>query len=226
MRPEAVDARAGAGINIGTDACAWGNAGTDIAGVDDNCRVVKPKLLLHICCAPDEAYAVDLLKDSYSLRCFFCNPNIFPSEEYDLRLNEAKKASMIYGVPFTWDDYDPGSWSAAINGLTDTPEGGGRCRECFLLRLSRTAEVCSLMGWPSFGTVMSVSPHKKVPMLDEAGTKAAAAYGVEYVSFDFKKKDGFRKSIILSQQLGLYRQNYCGCSLSMNEAEIRRKVKK
>jgi len=195
---------------------------TNIANAGNDCHCAKPKLLLHICCAPDEAYAVDLLKDSYDLHCFFCNPNIFPSEEYELRLDEAKKASEIYGVPFTWDDYDPNSWSAAVNGLTDTPEGGDRCRACFFLRLSRTAQTCASMGWPSFGTVMSVSPHKKVPMLDEAGTKAAATHGVNYISFNFKKKDGFRKSVILSQKLGLYRQNYCGCRLSLNEMRQRR----
>ncbi|MCL2183590.1 MAG: epoxyqueuosine reductase QueH [Chitinispirillia bacterium] len=184
---------------------------------------MKPRLLLHICCAPDEAYAVDQLKDVYELHCFFCNPNIFPPEEYELRLSEGKKVSRIYGVPFTWDEYHPEQWSTAVEGLTDTPESGGRCRECFLLRLTRTAEVCASMGWPSFGTVMSVSPHKKVPMLNEAGIKAASLYGVDYISFDFKKQDGFRKSIVLSQQLGLYRQNYCGCRLSRSEAELRRK---
>ena len=184
---------------------------------------MKKKLLLHICCAPDEAYAVGLLKDEYELHCFFCNPNIFPSEEYLLRLDEAKKAARIYDVPFTWDEYLPEQWSAAVDGLTETPEGGDRCRECFLLRLTRTAEVCSEMGWPAFGTVMSVSPHKKIILLDEAGMEAALVHGVGYVSFDFKKHDGFKKSIALSQQLGLYRQNYCGCCLSRDEAELRRR---
>jgi predicted adenine nucleotide alpha hydrolase (AANH) superfamily ATPase len=175
---------------------------------------MKPKLLLHICCAPDEAYAIDQLKDEYDLHCFFCNPNIFPNNEYDLRLDEAKKAAKIYDVPFTWDKYDYQLWQKAVNGLTNTPEGGDRCRECFLLRLTRTAKACSQMNWPSFGTVMSVSPHKKVFMLNEAGTKAAKKYGVEYMPFNFKKKDGFKKSIDLSRRLGLYRQNYCGCELS------------
>jgi len=183
----------------------------------------KPKLLLHICCAPDEAYAVDLIKDQYELHCFFCNPNIFPDDEFKLRLSEAKKAAMIYGVPFTWDDCDPAAWENATAGLTDTPEGGARCRECFLLRLTRTAEVCKGMGWPSFGTVMSVSPHKRIAMLDEAGKRAAEAVGgVMYVPFDFKKKDGFRRSVALSRRLGLYRQDYCGCRVSLEEAKMRR----
>jgi len=178
---------------------------------------MKPKLFLHICCAPDEAYAVSVIKDFYEVHCFFCNPNIFPSEEYYLRLDEAKKAARICDVPFTRDDYEPARWSEAVHGFTDTPEGGGRCGLCFSLRLSRTAQTCAAMGWPAFGTVMSVSPHKKVSMLDDAGNKAAAAHGVSYVPFNFKKQDGFRKSIILSRELGLYRQNYCGCELSLNE---------
>jgi len=181
----------------------------------------KPKLLLHICCAPDEAYAVDLIKDQYELRCFFCNPNIFPNEEFELRLGEAKKAALIYGVPFTWDDYDYDAWVGAVSGLTETPEGGARCRECFRLRLTRTAEVCRDMGWPTFGTVMSVSPHKKTSMLDEAGNSAADLFGVEYAPFDFKKKDGFRRSVALSRELGLYRQDYCGCEISLAEAKRR-----
>jgi len=175
---------------------------------------MKPKLLLHICCSPDEAYVVDLLRDTYDLHCFFCNPNIFPHEEYELRLNDAKKAADIYGVPFTYDEYNPALWAEAVKGLTDTPEGGDRCRECFLLRLTRTAEICSLTGWPAFGTVMSVSPHKKVSMLDATGMQAAEIHGVTYVPFNFKKNDGFKKSVALSGRLGLYRQNYCGCDLS------------
>jgi len=182
---------------------------------------MKPKLFLHICCAPDEAYAVDLIKDSYEVHCFFCNPNIFPPEEYYLRLDEAEKAASVYGVPFTCDDYLPALWSDAVRGFIDTPEGGDRCGKCFLLRLSRTAQTCAEMGWPAFGTVMSVSPHKKVSMLDEAGEAAAKAHGVSYISFNFKKQDGFRKSIELSRKLGLYRQNYCGCEPSLNERKQR-----
>ena len=178
---------------------------------------------MHICCAPDEAYAVDLIKDQYELHCFFCNPNIFPDEEFRLRLSEAKKAAEIYGVPFTWDDYDHSAWVNAAAGLTETPEGGARCGECFRIRLTRAAEVCKDMGWPAFGTVMSVSPHKRTAMLDEAGKRAAEAAGsIEYVPFDFKKKDGFRRSVALSQKLGLYRQDYCGCELSLGEARKRR----
>ena len=178
---------------------------------------MKPKLVLHICCAPDEAYVIDLLKDTYELHCFFCNPNIHPFAEHDLRLSEARKASNLYDIPFTADDYDQSLWTEAVKGLTDTPEGGDRCRACFLLRLKRTAAFCRSINWPSFTSVMSVSPHKNISMLNQTGTEAAKEQGVLYEPFDFKKKDGFRKSIILSNNLGLYRQNYCGCLLSLEE---------
>lgn len=183
--------------------------------IDD--KIMKPKLLLHICCAPDEAYAVSILKDEYDLRCFFCNPNIEPHDEYVLRLNEAIKAAKIYDVPFVADDYDDCSndeWKNATRDFINAPEGGARCRACFLLRLTRTAAHCKEIGFDDFATVMSVSPHKNVNTLNECGKIAAELHGVNYVPFDFKKKDGFKKSVVLSKELGLYRQNYCGCLVS------------
>lgn len=182
---------------------------------------MKSDLVLHICCAPDEAYAVSLIKENYNLFCFFSNSNISPLEECSLREKEAIKASKIYGVPFIADDYSANSWDDAVKGAENTPEGGERCRQCFLLRLRRTAEFTRKKGLPAFGTVMSVSPHKNAGLLDECGEIAACEHDVRYVPFDFKKKDGFRKSVILSNELGLYRQNYCGCRLSIAERDKR-----
>jgi epoxyqueuosine reductase len=182
---------------------------------------MKPDLVLHICCAPDEAYAVSLIKEDYNLSCFFSNPNIAPAEEYALREKEAVKAAKIYDVPFAADDYHVDLWEAAIKGSENTPEGGERCRQCFLLRLRRTAAFTRRKGWPAFGTVMSVSPHKNVTLLNECGELAAREQNIHYVPFDFKKKDGFRKSVVLSNELGLYRQNYCGCRLSRDERDRR-----
>ncbi|MFP4164710.1 MAG: epoxyqueuosine reductase QueH [Chitinispirillaceae bacterium] len=184
---------------------------------------MKPKLVLHICCAPDEAYVVDLLRSSYDLHCFFCNPNIHPPEEYGVRLEEARKVASHYSVPFTGDTFDQMLWNDAVSGLTHTPEGGERCRACFLLRLKRTASFCKSLGWSAFTTVMSISPHKRIVMLNETGIDAAQEYGLTYEPFDFKKKDGFKKSIALSRDLGLYRQDYCGCVLSKKESEERKK---
>lgn len=184
---------------------------------------MKPKLVLHVCCAPDEAYVVHTLKESRDLACFFCNPNITPVEEYDLRLNEARKVAGQYDVPFAADDYVPDLWESAVQDAADTPEGGERCRRCFLLRLRRTAAFCKAMGVSSFTTVMSISPHKSITLLNECGNIAAGESGVFYEPFDFKKKDGFRISTVLSRKLGLYRQDYCGCRLSRNERDLRKK---
>ena len=182
----------------------------------------KPPLVLHICCAPDEAWVVNTLEKQYNLFCFFCNPNISPKNEYQIRLQEAQTVANQFNVPFFSDPYQPDSWEKAIEGFENTPEGGERCKRCFLLRLGRTAEFCKKMNLPSFTTVMSISPHKKVSMLNETGKIAASSCDVTYQCFDFKKENGFQQSIILSKKLGLYRQDYCGCRLSMAERDLRK----
>lgn len=179
-------------------------------------------LVLHICCAPDEAWVVHTLQQTYNLHCFFCNPNISPINEYELRLNEAKKVAQIYNVPFYSDQYEPSWWEQAISPFSDTPEGGERCRRCFLVRLQRTAIFCQQNGFKDFTTVMSISPHKSIHMLNEAGNLAAQEFNCTYLPFDFKKKNGFLQSVALSKELGLYRQDYCGCYLSKSERESRK----
>jgi predicted adenine nucleotide alpha hydrolase (AANH) superfamily ATPase len=186
---------------------------------------MKQKLLLHICCAPDEAWVIESLRDSYSLFCFFCNPNIYPKNEYQHRLLEAEQVARQYNVPFCADDYDQDSWEKAVSDSLTTPEGGERCSKCFSFRLQRTARFCSSIHFPAFTSVMSISPHKSISMLNESGCEAAAMYNVTYECFNFKKKDGFRKSIELSKRLGLYRQDYCGCRLSLAERESRNKYR-
>jgi epoxyqueuosine reductase len=182
---------------------------------------MKQKILLHICCAPDEAWVVHSLAAEYELRCFFCNPNIQPREEYEKRLAEAYETANHFGVPFDADMYKPDDWENAVRNFADTPEGGARCEQCFLLRLRRTAQFCTSIGWPRFTTVMSISPHKRIEMLNSTGNTAADEYGVEYAPFNFKKHNGFLNSIKLSKELGLYRQDYCGCRLSKAERDIR-----
>ncbi len=185
-------------------------------------QITEPPLVLHICCAPDEAWVVHTLRQHYELHCFFCNPNISPETEYRLRCTEARAVAQQYQVPFHEDPYAPETWEAAVAPAITTPEGGERCRRCFDLRLERTARFCAENYFPVFTTVMSISPHKRIAMLNAAGNAAAAAHGVRYAEFDFKKKDGFRNSILLSKELGLYRQDYCGCRLSRTEREVRR----
>ncbi len=182
---------------------------------------MKKTLLLHICCAPDEAYGITVLKEQFNIVCFFSNPNISSDPEYHLRLSEAVKVANIFKIPFEIDDYDPQSWEYAISPFYNTKEGGERCRACFLLRLQRTAKFCSEKGINTFTTVMSVSPHKNIRMLNETGSIAAKAYSVNYLEVNLKKNDGFKKSVLLSESLDLYRQDYCGCRLSKAEREQR-----
>jgi predicted adenine nucleotide alpha hydrolase (AANH) superfamily ATPase len=186
---------------------------------------MKLKLVLHICCAPDEAWVVSALSETYDLRCFFCNPNIQPQEEYEKRLWEAKKVAARFRVPFDSSTYDPRSWEMAVEHFVDTPEGGSRCEQCFSLRLRMTARYCETIAWPHFTTVMSLSPHKNIDMLNKAGKEAAESFKVVYEPFNFKKNNGFQKSIQLSKELGLYRQDYCGCRLSKAESEERKRKK-
>ncbi|MCX7725715.1 MAG: epoxyqueuosine reductase QueH [Chitinispirillaceae bacterium] len=182
-------------------------------------------LLLHICCAPDEAWVVKSLKDEYNLHCFFYNPNIYPLSEYTLRLEEARKVAEYYNVPFTAGEYDNELWEEAIKPFSHLPEGSERCRHCFIYRFNRTAEFCKKSGFSVFTSVMSISPHKKISVLNESGKMCASKYNVEYACFDFKKKDGFKKSIELSKELGLYRQDYCGCRYSLTERDLRKQNK-
>jgi predicted adenine nucleotide alpha hydrolase (AANH) superfamily ATPase len=183
---------------------------------------MKPQLLLHVCCAPDEAWVVHSFAAQYELRCFFCNPNIQPQEEYDKRLAEARRIANYYSIQFDSEPYKPDAWELAVKDVSKTPEGGARCEQCFLLRLRQTAAFCADIGWSRFTTVMSISPHKKIDMLNKTGKLAAREFGVSYEPFNFKKNDGFLKSIRLSRDLGLYRQDYCGCRLSRAERDGRR----
>jgi predicted adenine nucleotide alpha hydrolase (AANH) superfamily ATPase len=185
---------------------------------------MKEKLVLHVCCAPDEAWVINQLAETRELWCFFCNPNIFPHNEYKKREDEARKVAEKYSVPFSAPVFEPSLWEKSIAGLEHTPEKGERCRQCFLLRLRQTASFCREINWPSFTSVMSISPHKDLIMLDMCGKTAAQEYGVKWENFNFKKQDGFLKSINLSKELGLYRQDYCGCRLSMAERDLRRKT--
>lgn len=187
---------------------------------------MSKKLLLHICCAPDEAWVISSLRDEYELHSFFYNPNIYPSTEYEGRLKEAEWVAKKYGIPFTPGDYNPKDWESAIRGYEDTPEQGARCFQCFLLRLRKSAKFCDTIGFDSFTTVMSISPHKRIEMLNKAGEIAAEEYGVVYEKFNFKKNNGFVNSVKLSKELGLTRQDYCGCRLSLEERNERKKRKR
>jgi len=176
----------------------------------------KPKILAHFCCAPDGLYVGQVLRERYDVTGFFYNPNIQPEEEYALRLDEARKASRILGVRLIEGPWDSDRWTAITLKFKDEPEKGRRCDVCYALRLQWTANLARTEGIPLFTTVMSLSPWKKAGTMNRIGKLFASRHGVRFLEADFKKKDGFRKSVELSKTHGIYRQNYCGCLYSLS----------
>ena len=177
----------------------------------------KPKLLVHICCAPDAAYVVGLLKGCHDVTGFFSNSNIHPADEYERRLEETRRVAERLGIRLIEDDYDPSLWLKRTHAFSDEPEKGRRCDVCYALRLHRTARTASSLGFDGFSTVMSLSPWKKAAVLNRIGKMLGRRFAVGFLEADFKKKDGFRKSVALSRELSLYRQDYCGCVYSLRD---------
>jgi predicted adenine nucleotide alpha hydrolase (AANH) superfamily ATPase len=176
----------------------------------------KPRILLHICCAGCGAYVGQLLKENYSVTLFFYNPNIFPKSEYDLRLEEVNKIAAKYGLPLIIEDYDHNEWLKKISGFESEPEKGGRCEICYRDRLQKTAKAAQKNNFDYFTTTLTVSPHKLARSIINIGLNLSASYGIKFLDEDFKKQDGFKKAGVLSRELNLYRQNYCGCEFSRN----------
>jgi len=183
--------------------------------------VTKPRLLVHVCCAPDALYVLKLLQIDYDVTGFFSNSNIHPAEEYRKRLEEGRKVADLLGVPMLEDAYDPERWLALTRKFRAEPEKGRRCNVCYALRLQRTAERAAACGFEAFTTVMSLSPWKKAVVLNRIGRQFGTRLGVRFLESDFKKKDGFKKSVDLSRGHGLYRQNYCGCVYSLDALQAR-----
>jgi predicted adenine nucleotide alpha hydrolase (AANH) superfamily ATPase len=174
----------------------------------------KPVLLAHICCAPDASYVIPLLSAEHDVTGFFYNPNIEPPSEYERRLLEMRKLESLLGFPVEEGTYEPARWEAMTRPFAAEPEKGRRCAICYALRLDRTARLAVERGFPVFATIMSVSPWKDARLMNGIGVRLARKYGLRFLEADFKKKDGFRKSVVISRRLGLYRQNYCGCRYS------------
>lgn len=177
-----------------------------------------PSLLLHSCCAPCSSYVLEYLSEFFRITVFFFNPNIYPESEHQLRLTEQKRLISLINPPNPVDlvegEYNPGEFEAAVSGLESEPEGGRRCDVCFALRLDETARLCRTGGFDYFATTLTVSPHKNAPLINEIGLRAGNKYGAAYLVSDFKKRGGYQRSIVLSREYGLYRQNFCGCRFS------------
>lgn len=182
------------------------------------------KLLLHSCCGPCSTHVIEELIGKYDLTIFYFNPNIFPFEEYQKRLDEQKRYAKLKGVKVIEGDYDEEGFLKLAKGLENEKEGGSRCKLCFQIRLSKTAQVAKKLGFDMFATTLSVSPYKNTLLINSVGEEASKKEEIEFLPENFKKHDGYLKSIQLSKQFNLYRQNYCGCRFSKKERDVRHEV--
>ena len=184
---------------------------------------VVPSLLLHACCAPCSSYCLEYLAEYFKITVFYYNPNIYPESEYAHRVAEEKR--LIASLPvknkidFIEGRFDPSEFYDAVKGLETAKEGGERCFTCYELRLRETARLAKERGFDYFTTTLTISPLKNAAKLNEIGEALADEYGVLHLPSDFKKKEGYKRSIELSRQYSLYRQNYCGCVFSLRERE-------
>ena len=179
-----------------------------------------PSILLHSCCGPCSSYVVTYLQQWFAVTVLYYNPNIFPQEEYEHRLSEQARLLKELQVPLLTVPYDHQEFLDGVQGLEGEPEGGVRCEECFRLRLRKTRELALSGGFEYFATTLTVSPHKNAMVINRVGLELAAELDPEngrllWLPSDFKKKDGYKKSILLSKQYDLYRQEYCGCEFAM-----------
>ena len=175
----------------------------------------RPKVLLHSCCAPCSSHVVTLLKEYFDVTVLYYNPNIYPLEEYLKRKNEQIKLLEILNIPIMYIDYDHNEFKENVKGLEDEKEGGARCNKCFALRLEKTAILAQLNQFEYFCTTLTVSPYKNSQIINKIGAILEQKYNVKYLYSDFKKKEGYKKSIELSKKYDLYRQHYCGCEYSV-----------
>ncbi len=178
----------------------------------------KPKLLLHSCCAPCSSYVITYLYDYFDITILYYNPNIYPYEEYKKRKDEQiRLISNFKGVKIIDCDYDNDIYNEVIKGLENEPERGSRCTKCFYLRLDKTGEIAKKNNFEYFGTTLTVSPYKNAKLLNEIGEDISKKYDIKWLYSDFKKNDGYKKSIELSKKYDLYRQDYCGCIYSKRD---------
>ncbi len=182
-----------------------------------------PTLLLHACCAPCSSYVLEYLSEFFHIILLYYNPNITFPDEYGYRLNEVERLineqPHKYPIELVKGEYNPDVFLSAVKGLEDEPEGGERCAVCFELRLREASEYCKKLGADYFTTTLTISPLKNADRINEIGEKVAEEYGVKYLPSDFKKKNGYKRSIELSKEYNLYRQNYCGCVFSRKDID-------
>ncbi|MBE5933407.1 MAG: epoxyqueuosine reductase QueH [Lachnospiraceae bacterium] len=181
----------------------------------------KPRLLLHVCCAPCSSHVLEVLTQEYEITVYFYNPNITESSEYKKRYSELERfvteAPFAKGVVSVDGGFCPDLFFEMSEGMEDLPERGARCYECYKMRLDESARYAKENGYDIFTTSLSISPHKNAAWINEIGAMLQEKYNIDYMYSDFKKKNGYARSIQLSKEYNLYRQNYCGCIFSKKE---------
>lgn len=188
-------------------------------------RRETPALLLHSCCAPCSSYVLEYLSSCFWITVFYYNPNIYPQEEYAYRVKEQRQFIQRFpaghAVRFLEGAYETDRFYRMAKGMEALPEGGQRCFACYELRLRGAAEHAKRLGMDYFTSTLSISPMKNAQKLNEIGERLAGEYGIRYLSSDFKKKNGYLRSVQISKEYGMYRQDYCGCIFSMQERKSR-----
>lgn len=180
-----------------------------------------PKLLLHVCCAPCSSYVLEYLSNYFEITVFYYNPNIDTINEYNKRMEESKRFSNTiktkYPISFIEIGYLNDEYEHIIKGLENEKEGGKRCLECYRLRLRKTAEYAKKYNFDYFTTTLTISPYKSSAIINSIANEIEKDYNIKYLYSDFKKREGYKRSIVLSNIYNLYRQNYCGCKYSLKE---------
>lgn len=194
--------------------------------IEDNIKKEKvPTLLLHSCCAPCSSYVLEYLSNYFKITILYYNPNIYPISEYEKRANEQKdfikNLKTTHPIDFIEGEYEEERFLTLTEGLENELEGGNRCFKCYNLRLEETAKVAKKLNYDYFTTTLSISPYKNSLKINEIGESLVDTYNINYLYADFKKKNGYKRSIELSKIYNLYRQDYCGCKYSM-DASIKR----
>ena len=195
--------------------------------MEEELKKITPgtKLLLHACCAPCSSAVLERIGDIFSITIFYYNPNITDGIEYNKRLNEVKefisKFKTKYPISIIDGRYEPSEFFEMSKGLEDIPERGKRCYKCYKLRLSETAKIAEELDFPYFTTTLSLSPYKNSKWINEIGEGLNKLYNSMFLYSDFKKKNGYKRSIELSHEYNLYRQDYCGCIYSKKERDLK-----
>lgn len=180
------------------------------------------KLLLHSCCAPCSSAVIEKLRNEFDITVFYYNPNIYPKDEFERRLEEQKKFLNQIKIPYIECEYNPKEYEKIITDYKDLGEGSQRCYHCYVLRLLKTCLYAKENGFDIFCTTLSVSPHKNAKWINEIGLNLQEEFDMAFLVADFKKNDGYKRSLELSKVYDFYRQNYCGCAKSAERTKIKK----